>query len=73
MVGLTDIRREEVRVWLAATSGFSLGSGLGTHCNRKRRLNAAAKWTSREGRRAWASVRTLDRVAEDALGRDLQS
>ena len=29
-------------MWLAATNGFSLGSGLaGTHCNRKRRLNAA--------------------------------
>ena len=40
-VGLTDIGREEVRVWLAATNSFSLGSGLGTHCNRKRRLNAA--------------------------------
>ena len=40
-MGLTDIGREEVRVWLAATNGFSLGSGLGTHCNRKRRLNAA--------------------------------
>ena len=34
-------RSEEVRVWLAATNSFSLGSGLGTHCNRKRRLNAA--------------------------------
>ena len=32
---------EEVRVWLAATNGLALGSGLGTHCNRKRRLNAA--------------------------------
>ena len=30
-----------LRVWLAATNSFSLGSGLGTHCNRKRRLNAA--------------------------------
>ena len=28
-------------MWLAATNSFSLGSGLGTHCNRKRRLNAA--------------------------------
>ena len=28
-------------MWLAATNGFSPGSGLGTHCNRKRRLNAA--------------------------------
>jgi len=25
----------------AATNGLALGSGLGTHCNRKRRLNAA--------------------------------
>ena len=28
-------------MWLAATNGLALGSGLGTHCNRKRRLNAA--------------------------------
>ena len=35
-----DKKGEEVRVWLAATNSFSLGSGLGTHCNRKRRLNA---------------------------------
>ena len=28
-------------MWLAATNSFSPGSGLGTHCNRKRRLNAA--------------------------------
>ena len=36
-----EIKKGELRVWLAATNSFSLGSGLGTHCNRKRRLNAA--------------------------------
>ena len=32
-------------MWLAATNGFPLGSGLGTHCSRKRRLNAAGNRT----------------------------
>ena len=39
--GLNGHRKGRRCVWLAATNGFSLGSGLGTHCNRKRRLNAA--------------------------------
>ena len=39
--GLNEHRKGRRCVWLAATNGLALGSGLGTHCNRKRRLNAA--------------------------------
>ena len=47
--GLNGHRKGRRCVWLAATNGFSLGSGLGTHCSTSR--VPARRWS------CWADLR----------------